>query len=52
MAIQVPNDVYSRLFKDRILMLGSVVTDEVANALIAQMLYLESENPNQDIHLY
>jgi ATP-dependent Clp protease protease subunit len=45
-------DVYSRLLKDRILILGSVVTDEVANALIAQMLFLESDNPDKDIHLY
>ncbi|UYL09473.1 ATP-dependent Clp protease proteolytic subunit [Bdellovibrio sp. SKB1291214] len=45
-------DVYSRLLKDRILILGTAVTDEVANALIAQMLFLESDNPDKDIHLY
>lgn len=45
-------DVYSRLLKDRILILGSAVTDEVANALIAQILFLEVDNPEKDIHLY
>ncbi len=45
-------DVYSRLLKDRIIILGSAVTDEVANALIAQMLFLEMEDPEKDIHLY
>jgi len=45
-------DIYSRLLKDRIVMLGSQVTDEVANALIAQFLFLEVDNPEKDIHLY
>lgn len=45
-------DVYSRLLKDRIIILGSVVTDEVANAIVAQMLFLEVNDPNRDIHLY
>lgn len=45
-------DVYSRLLKDRILILGSAVTDEVANSLIAQILFLEVDNPDKDIHLY
>lgn len=45
-------DIYSRLLKDRIIMLGSAVTDDVANALIAQMLFLEVDNPEKDIHLY
>lgn len=45
-------DIYSRLLKDRIIMLGSAVTDEVANSLIAQMLFLEVDNPEKDIHLY
>lgn len=45
-------DIYSRLLKDRILILGSPITDEIANALIAQILFLEVDNPNQDIHLY
>jgi ATP-dependent Clp protease protease subunit len=45
-------DIYSRLLKDRIVILGSAVTDEVANSLIAQMLFLEVDNPEKDIHLY
>lgn len=45
-------DVYSRLLKDRIIFLGSQVNDEVANVLVAQMLHLQSEDPNADIHLY
>lgn len=45
-------DIYSRLLKDRIVFLGSAVTDEVANALIAQFLFLEVDNPEKDIHLY
>ncbi len=45
-------DIYSRLLKDRIVMLGTQVTDEVANALIAQFLFLEVDNPEKDIHLY
>jgi ATP-dependent Clp protease protease subunit len=45
-------DIYSRLLKDRIVILGSAVTDEVANTLIAQMLFLEVDNPEKDIHLY
>lgn len=45
-------DIYSRLLKDRIIILGSAVTDEVANTLIAQMLFLEVDNPEKDIHLY
>jgi ATP-dependent Clp protease, protease subunit len=45
-------DLYSRLLQDRILILGSVVTDEVANALIGQLLFLEMDNPDLDIHLY
>jgi ATP-dependent Clp protease protease subunit len=45
-------DIYSRLLKDRIVMLGSQVNDEVANALIAQFLFLEVDNPEKDIHLY
>lgn len=46
------SDVYSRLLQDRIVMLGTAVTDEVANALIAQMLFLEMSDPEKDIHLY
>lgn len=45
-------DIYSRLLKDRIVILGSAVTDEVANAIIAQLLFLEVDNPEKDIHLY
>jgi ATP-dependent Clp protease, protease subunit len=45
-------DVYSRLLKDRIIFLGTQVDDEVANALVAQMLFLQSDDPKSDIHLY
>jgi len=45
-------DIYSRLLKDRIIFLGSEVNDMVANAIIAQMLFLEAEDPEKDIHLY
>ncbi|MCS6837970.1 MAG: ATP-dependent Clp protease proteolytic subunit [Bdellovibrionaceae bacterium] len=45
-------DIYSRLLKDRIIFLGTAVTDEVANSVIAQLLFLEVDNPEKDIHLY
>jgi len=45
-------DIYSRLLKDRIIMLNSVVEDNMANLIVAQMLFLESENPKKDINLY
>jgi ATP-dependent Clp protease protease subunit len=45
-------DIYSRLLKDRIIFLGSGIDDDVANIVIAQMLFLESEDPDKDIHLY
>ena len=45
-------DIYSRLLKDRIIFLGSGVNDEVANALVAQMLFLQSDDPKSDIHMY
>ena len=45
-------DIYSRLLKDRIVILGSPVTDEVANSIVAQFLFLEMENPDKDIHFY
>lgn len=45
-------DIYSRLLKERIIILGSPVTDEVANIIVAQMLFLEADNPEKDIHLY
>ena len=45
-------DIYSRLLKDRIIFLGTAITDEVANLLIAQLLFLESEDPEKDINFY
>lgn len=45
-------DIYSRLLKDRIIFLGTMVNDEVANLLIAQLLFLESEDPEKDINFY
>ncbi len=45
-------DIYSRLLKDRIIFLVGPVEDQVANLVVAQLLYLESENPDKDIHLY
>ena len=45
-------DLYSRLLKDRIIFLGTAINDEVANAVIAQLLFLESEDPNKDICMY
>ena len=45
-------DIYSRLLKDRIIMLGVPIDDNVANLVIAQLLYLESEDPEKDIYLY
>jgi len=46
------HDLFSRLLRDRILFLGSVITDEVANQIIAQLLFLEMDDPNRDIQLY
>ena len=45
-------DIYSRLLKDRIIFLGSAIDDDVANLVIAQMLYLESEDPDREIFFY
>ena len=45
-------DIYSRLLKDRIIMLGSAIDDNVANSIVAQLLFLETENPEKDIYLY
>jgi ATP-dependent Clp protease protease subunit len=45
-------DIYSRLLKDRIIFLRTQVTDEVANVIVAQLLFLESEDPERDIYLY
>lgn len=45
-------DIYSRLLKDRIIFLGTAINDEVSNLLIAQLLFLESEDPDKDINLY
>ena len=45
-------DIYSRLLKDRIIFLGSAINDEVANSIVAQMLFLQSDDPKADIHIY
>ena len=45
-------DIYSRLLKDRVVFLGGQVNDDIANLVIAQLLFLESEDPDKDIHLY
>ncbi len=45
-------DIYSRLLKDRIIFLGTPVDDDVANVIIAQLLFLESEDPDKDINIY
>ena len=45
-------DIYSRLLKDRIIFLGSAINDEVANSMVAQLLFLQSEDAKTDIHLY
>ena len=45
-------DIYSRLLKDRIVLLGTEVNDQVANAVIAQLLFLQMDDPKKDIHLY
>lgn len=45
-------DIYSRLLKDRIIILGETIDDHVANTIIAQFLFLEAEDPTKDIHLY
>ncbi len=46
------SDIYSRLLQDRVIFLGSEVTDQVANSVVAQLLFLETENPDADISLY
>ena len=45
-------DIYSRLLKDRIIIIGTVIDDQVANLVVAQLLYLRSDNPDKDIHIY
>lgn len=45
-------DIYSRLLKDRIIFLGTAINDTVANSIVAQLLYLQFENPSSDIHMY
>ncbi len=45
-------DIYSRLLKDRIIFIGTAISDELANLIVAQLLFLESEDPDKDIHLY
>src|SRR3990172_5146513 len=45
-------DIYSRLLKDRIIFVGSAIDDHVSNVIIAQLLFLEADDPDKDIHLY
>ena len=45
-------DIYSRLLRDRIIFLGNTIDDDVANVVIAQLLFLEAEDPEKDVHLY
>jgi ATP-dependent Clp protease protease subunit len=45
-------DIYSRLLRDRIIFLGTAIDDDIANVIIAQLLFLEAEDPEKDIHLY
>ena len=45
-------DIYSKLLKDRIIILGEEVTDAIANIIVAQLIFLEAEDPDKDIHLY
>jgi len=45
-------DIYSRLLRDRVIFLGTEIHDEVANVVVAQLLFLEAEDPDRDIHLY
>jgi len=45
-------DIYSRLLKDRIIFLGSQINDDVANAIVAQLLFLQAEDPKADVHMY
>jgi ATP-dependent Clp protease protease subunit len=45
-------DIYSRLLKDRIIFIGSIIDDHIANVVIAQLLFLQTEDPDKDIHLY
>ncbi len=45
-------DIYSRLLKDRIIFIGTPINDDIANLVIAQLLFLESEDPDRDIHMY
>jgi len=45
-------DIYSRLLKDRIVFIGAPITDELANSVVAQLLFLQSEDPKADVHVY
>ena len=45
-------DIYSRLLKERVVFIVGPIEDQVSNLIVAQLLYLESENPDKDIHLY
>jgi ATP-dependent Clp protease protease subunit len=46
------SDIYSRLLRDRIILLGTPIDDNVANLIVAQLLFLQAEDPNMDIELY
>ena len=45
-------DIYSRLLKDRIIFIGTEITDQVANVVVAQLLFLKMEDPKKDVHIY
>ena len=45
-------DIYSRLLKDRIVFIGTPINDQIANTVIAQLLFLESDDPDRDVHVY
>ncbi|HSW71286.1 MAG TPA: ATP-dependent Clp protease proteolytic subunit, partial [Gammaproteobacteria bacterium] len=45
-------DIFSRLLKDRVIFIGGAIDDYVANLIVAQLLFLESENPDKDIYMY
>src|SRR3984957_8570337 len=45
-------DIYSRLLKDRIIFIGTDITDQVANVVVAQLLFLKMEDPKKDVHIY
>ncbi|HDD53441.1 MAG TPA: ATP-dependent Clp protease proteolytic subunit, partial [Thermosulfidibacter takaii] len=45
-------DIYSRLLKDRIILVGTIINDDIANLVVAQLLFLEAEDPQKDIYMY